>query len=208
MADEPDLQPGDTGADVTYLKQLVNYWDAAQLDETNDQYDNELGEALRRFQTSRGLPDISYCDRATWDALLGRNESQGGDGESGEGAALAEPVWMEIDDQIYMSDHAVRWWAGNPAQPARTDAQTIKLIVLRPDGSETYGGQRAFPEMAGTVGPGEYAIIDHDATGAAMLLPGQGYTVRVFVNPDTAVESSRDFKFDIDENFHWNWPAA
>jgi hypothetical protein len=145
----------------------------------------------------------------TWDALLGVGETQGATGEPGEGTALAEPVWMEIDDGIEISRAGVwRWWAGNPAQPARTDAQTIKYSVLRPDGTEAHGGERAFPELDGTVGPGEYAIIDHDNMAASNLLPGQGYTMRVIVNPDTAVESSREFKFDIDEDFHWNSTGA
>jgi murein L,D-transpeptidase YcbB/YkuD len=69
MADEPDLRPGDTGAYVTYLKQLLNYRDpASQLDDTNDQWPDvrgsELGDVLWRFQSSRGLPNIGYCDRA------------------------------------------------------------------------------------------------------------------------------------------------
>jgi hypothetical protein len=208
MADEPEIGPGETGPYVTYLKQLVNYWDpAAQLDDTNDQYDNALGEALRRFQASRGLPETGSCDRATWDALVGGSETQSGNGQSGDGSALAEPVWMEIVDQIQMSGLGVtRCWAGNPVQPARTDAQKIKIAVLRPDGSETYGSESAFPKLDGTIGPGDYAIIDDEAM--TTLKTGEGYTMRVIVNPDTAVESSRDFKFDIDDQHHWNWTGA
>jgi Putative peptidoglycan binding domain len=208
MADEPEIGPGETGAYVTYLKQLVNYWyPAAQLDDSNDQYDDALGEALRRYQASQGLPATGYCDRATWDALVGGGESQSGDGQSAVGAALAEPVWMDIDAHVQMSGLGVtRWWAGNPAQPARTDAQKIKIAVLRPDGSETYGSEFAFPKLDGTIGPGDYAIIDDEAM--ATLKTAEGYTMRVIVNPGTDVENSREFKFDVDDQHHWNWTEA
>jgi hypothetical protein len=88
------------------------------------------------------------------------------------------------------------------ARRARTDAQTTKVAVLRPDGSEKWGGQGAFPTTAETIDPGAYAIIDDDAL-AASLLPGQGYTLRVTVNPGTQVESSRDFKFDVNDQYEW-----
>jgi peptidoglycan hydrolase-like protein with peptidoglycan-binding domain len=204
MADEPDLSPGDTGEHVTYAKQLLNYLDSsAQVDEGNDRFDDAFSAALRRFQAARGLPETGSCDRATWAALLYR-EGESGDGVSGDGEVLAEPVWMEIETDYYAERGLIRWWAGNPAQRARTDAQTIKVDILKPDGSDSWGSQGAFPTTNETIDPGAYAIIDTDTVGVWPLMPGQGYTLRVTVNPGTQVENSRDYKFDVNDQFEWN----
>ena len=40
------------------------------------------------------------------------------------------------------------------------------------------------------------------------LVTGQGYTMRVIVNPDTAVENSREFKFDVNDQHNWNSTGA
>ena len=205
MPDEPELQPNETGPYVTYLKQLLNYWDSsAGLDETNDTLDEAAMAVVVNFQQANGLQQTGYCDRATWDTLvsIAQGGGQTGNGSDQSGEALAEPVWMDIVDDIQMSGTgATRWWAGNPQQRARTDAQKIKTLILRPDGSQMASSEFAYPTAAETIGPEEYGIIEDDAM--VNLTAGQGYTLRVIVNPDTQVESSRDFTFDVDEQHQW-----
>ena len=67
------LSPGDRCDLVLLIKVMMNcigldYRCAEDLT-ADDRYDDQLTEAVRRFQNTQGLPETGEIDRATWDRL-------------------------------------------------------------------------------------------------------------------------------------------
>lgn len=200
MADEPDLQPGDTGAYVTYLKQLVNYGDAAaQLDETNDQYDNALGEALRRFQASRGLPDIGHCDRATWDALLGAGETEATHVEQQDAGTHAATgmVKVHVNDSFDFDGKVLKVWIGGAEQAVAESSQGFDLHIVDKVGGEGYWKGTGLTWPVNDVAAGEWVEYEHSFETNAVPDAGEDYRYRVSMNLGEALETTKEFAFDV-----------
>jgi hypothetical protein len=70
MANEPDLQKGQSGEWVLYLQQLlhyVGYWS----EDASGEFGDELEQAVMRYQTASGLHADGVVRAETWAALSG-----------------------------------------------------------------------------------------------------------------------------------------
>jgi outer membrane protein OmpA-like peptidoglycan-associated protein len=117
MSNEPNLNPGDSGQDVTDLQQRLH--DLGYFDGSVDgQYGDTTEEAVRRFQQDRQLDQTGTVDEHTW-AGIGQHEwdrqaaqqQATGDQSAGAtgGAAGGNP---------YLSEDGQWQWDGGQWQPA------------------------------------------------------------------------------------------
>jgi peptidoglycan hydrolase-like protein with peptidoglycan-binding domain len=76
MADEPRLEQGQDGEWVQYLQQTLEHQGFA-CGAVDGQFGDVLADAVRQFQSDRGLTADGVVDDDMWDALV-----RGGAGES------------------------------------------------------------------------------------------------------------------------------
>jgi peptidoglycan hydrolase-like protein with peptidoglycan-binding domain len=84
MADEPELQKGQSGEWVRYLQQMLQYagyWQG----EADGQFGDELEQAVMQLQSASGLAADGVVGAGTWNALNGGTSGGSGDGSGGSG---------------------------------------------------------------------------------------------------------------------------
>jgi peptidoglycan hydrolase-like protein with peptidoglycan-binding domain len=88
VADEPQLQKGESGEWVQYLQQLLQpagYWSG----DADGTFGDELEQAVMQFQSARGLSADGVVSETTWAALTGETADASTSTE-GESTAAAE----------------------------------------------------------------------------------------------------------------------
>jgi peptidoglycan hydrolase-like protein with peptidoglycan-binding domain len=101
MADEPDLQKGQSGEWVQYLQQLLQqfgYWQG----EVDGEFGDELEQAVMQVQAAYGMAADGMVGQDTWNALTGGGSAEaGGDGsEQGEDEVYIETSYLPITQAL------------------------------------------------------------------------------------------------------------
>lgn len=96
MADEPELQKGQSGEWVQYLQQMLQqagYWQG----EADGEFGDDLEQAVMQFQSAYGLTADGMVGASTWSALTGggSSDSSGGDGSAEGGEGDADSVYVD-----------------------------------------------------------------------------------------------------------------
>ena len=94
MANEPDLQKGQSGEWVQYLQQMlqyVGYWQGA----VDGEFGDALEQAVIQLQTAYGLTANGVADAATWTALTSGAPAQQHDNAQQEGQHDQDSVYVD-----------------------------------------------------------------------------------------------------------------
>ena len=94
MADEPELQKGQSSEWVQYLQQMLQYagyWQG----EADGEFGDDLEQAVMQFQSAYGLPADGMVAASTWSALTSGSSSSDDTSGAEDGQEDTDSVYVD-----------------------------------------------------------------------------------------------------------------